>query len=376
LADRFSLKDALFNQDKVIYLARLFGDADARFDATAFVADVMSEMLSLELKQRIDLIARVLARHLPKEFRDAVAVIMRALPQELDANKTDDDFGDFIFGPLGEFVATNGMAPDNLALSLAALKEITKRFSMEFALRRFLNAHEARVLDALAEWVNDQNYHVRRLVSEGTRPRLPWGVKVALEPRAPLVFLNRLYGDPTRYVTRSVANHLNDITKIDGPLVLDTLQRWRSEGGQDAQELRWITRHALRNLIKAGDPATMAFLGYATTPPVAAGPLVLAAPQVTIGAALAFKLTLAAQGSAHLLIDYVISFVKADGSQKPKVFKLKQLDLKQGETAVLSKAHRFKGDATTFRLYPGRHRLAVQINGVERAAAQFDLIAN
>ena len=161
--ERFSLKDALFNAEKVAYLAGLFGAADARFDAAAFERDVMAEMLPLELKARMMLIARVLATYLPDDFVDAAGVIEQALPPELDPLNTDDDFGDFIFGPLGEFVAAHGLAHFDVAM--VALKAITKRFSMEYAIRPCLNAEPARTLTVLADWVRDENYHVRRLVS-------------------------------------------------------------------------------------------------------------------------------------------------------------------------------------------------------------------
>ncbi len=370
--DRFSLKDALFNAQKVAYLAGLFGAADARFDARAFERDVMAEMLPLELKARMMLIARVLADYLPDDFGEAARVIERALPPELDPLNTDDDFGDFIFGPLGEFVAEHGLADFDVAMS--ALMAITKRFSMEYAIRPFLNAEPGRTLKVLAEWAKDENYHVRRLVSEGTRPKLPWGMKIGLDVADAVPFLDQLHSDKTRYVTRSVANHLNDIAKIDAGLVVDTLARWRREGRQDAKELDWMTRHALRTLVKKGDPAAMAMLGFVPDPPIEVGPIVLDAAQVKIGDVLAFGVEIKATGNAKLLVDYVVEFVKADGARKPKVFKLKQLTLKKGGREVVGKKHRFKGDATTFRLYPGITRIVLQINGVERGAVEFELV--
>ena len=370
--DRFSLKDALFNAEKVAYLAGLFGAADARFDAVEFERDVMAEMLPLELKARMMLIARVLADYLPDDFGEAAGVIKCALPPELDPLNTDDDFGNFIFGPLGEFVAEHGLADFDVAMS--ALKAITKRFSMEYAIRPFLNAEPARTLAVLGEWARDENYHVRRLVSEGTRPKLPWGMKIVLDVRDAVPFLDQLHSDKTRYVRRSVANHLNDIAKIDGELVVATLARWQREGHQDAKELDWMTRHALRTLVKKGDPAAMALLGFVPDPPIEVGPIVFDAARVKIGDVLAFEVEIKATGNAKLLVDYVVEFVKADGSRKPKVFKLKQLALKKGACEMVGKKHRFKGDATTFRLCPGTTRIVLQINGVERGAVEFELV--
>lgn len=369
--ERFSLKDALFNAEKVAYLAGLFGAADVRFDAAGFERNVMAEMLPLELKARMTLIARVLAQYLPDDFHAAADVIEAALPAPLDPSKTDDDFGDFIFGPLGTYVEEHGIG--HFDRSMALLKEITKRFSMEYAIRPFLNVHPDRTLGVLADWTFDENYHVRRLVSEGTRPKLPWGMKVGLDVRDAIPFLDALHSDETRYVTRSVANHLNDIAKIDPALVIETLQRWHVKGEQGGKELDWITRHALRTLVKKGDPAAMELLGYGPDPAIEVGDVVLSAGHVAIGDVLEFDVAIEARGAAKLLVDYAVEFVKADGSRKPKVFKLKQLSLKSGERVVLTKRHRFKGDATTFRLYPGDTRIVLQINGVARGDATFEL---
>ncbi|MEJ6708059.1 MAG: DNA alkylation repair protein [Amylibacter sp.] len=357
---------------KFAYLAELFGAADARFDAAGFGRDVMAEMLPLELKARMMLIARVLADYLPDDFVDAAGVIERALPPELDPLNTVDDFGDFIFGPLGEFVAEHGMAHFDVAMGV--LKAITKRFSMEYAIRPFLNGAPKKTLNFLAEWARDENYHVRRLVSEGTRPKLPWGMKIGLDVREAIPFLDQLHSDKTRYVRRSVANHLNDISKIDVELVVATLARWQREERQDAKELDWMTRHALRTLVKKGDAGPMDLLGFVPDPPIEVGPIVLDAERVKIGDVLAFEVEVKATGDANLLVDYVVEFVKADGAHKPKVFKLKQLTLKKGARDVAGKKNRFKGDVTTFRLYPFISRIVLQINGVERSAVEFELV--
>lgn len=369
--ERYSLKDALFNAEKVSYLAGLFEAAWPAFDRAGFERDVMAEMLSLELKARMTLIARVLAEYLPDNFEQAASIVVDALPEPLDPDKTDDDFGDFIFGPLGEFVAAQGL--DHFDVSMGTLKETTKRFSMEYAIRPFLNAHPARTLAVLAQWAQDENYHVRRLVSEGTRPKLPWGVKIDLGVGDAVPLLDMLYADKTRYVTRSVANHLNDIAKGDADLVVGTLARWAKEGRQDAKELDWVTRHALRSLVKQGHGGAMAALGYQENPPIEVGAMRLDASTVAIGEAVTFEVEIRATADTNLLVDYALGLVKADGKRKSKVFKLKQVSMKGGDTLVLRKTHRFKGDATTFRLYPGRSRFALQINGSTHQTVEFDL---
>ena len=369
MAQGFSLKDQLFNAEKTRYLSSLFSDADPDFDGTAFQNAVLSRLLTLELKERMAWIAKCLEQALPGALPQVAPVILQALPPPLDPGKTDDDFGDFIFAPLGDWVVSIGL--DHPELALDVLEELTQRFSMEWAIRPFLNAHPEQVMQRMEVWSNHPSYHVRRLVSEGTRPRLPWGQAVGLDLSDPLPLLDRLHGDKTRYVTRSVANHLNDITKKDPDLVLDRLQAWQTAGRQDQDELRWMTGHALRGLVKAGHPRAMAALGFDPLAEVTAD-IKIDGP-ARIGEALAFDVTLSAADDQPVLVDYIIHFQRPGGKVSPKVHKLRQSRLKDG-ILTLSKRHKLKGDASTFRLIPGPHRLEVQVNGRVRAGVDFELL--
>lgn len=368
MAQNFSLKDQLFNEEKTRYLAGLFAAADADFDAEAFEAQVMSRLLDLELKERMAWIADCLQQAIPGALPDIAPRLLSALPPPLDPSKTDDDFGDFIFAPLGDWVVAVGLDHPDLALDV--LDELTQRFSMEWAIRPFLNAHQDKVLDRMQAWCAHDSYHVRRLVSEGTRPRLPWGQAVGLELTDPLPLLDRLHSDPTRYVTRSVANHLNDITKKDPDLVLDRLLQWR-EGGQDADELRWMTSHTLRGLVKSGHPGAMKMLGF--DPDAAISADIQVNDEARIGGALTFDVSLGGTGDQPVLIDYIIHFQRPGGKTSAKVHKLKQTALRDG-ALTLSKTHKLKGNATTFKLVPGPHRLEVQVNGQVRAGVDFQLL--
>lgn len=370
---RFSLKDHLFNSKSVEFLARQFSSAVPGFDEAGFTQAVMKRLKPLELKQRIVLIAETLEYHLADDFFTAAQQIVSALPPELDPTKTDDDFGDFIIAPLGEFVVRRGMAKEHVAISLRTLKEVTKRFSMEDALRAFINAHSERTLRELAKWSTDRNYHVRRLVSEGTRPRLPWSGRLSIHYSVPLPLLDQLHADTTRYVTRSVANHLNDIAKHDPAIVLETLNRWRKQRNQEPEELDWMCRHALRALVKQGHTETMKFLGYCTDPQVKVSAIKIANSTITAGQSLEFSVTLTALRDESLIVDYVIDFVKASGSLSPKVFKAKKLKLRQGESITIAKRHPLRADATTYRLFPGTHRLIIQVNGISTSSTCFDI---
>lgn len=373
MSQGFSLKDQLFNVEKTRYLAALFGQASGAFDARAFESQVMSRLLELELKARISWIATCLGQALPGPLPQLAPVLRAALPPPLDPARNDDDFGDFIFAPLGELVVATGLEqhPD---LALDLLAEITQRFSMEWAIRPFLNRWPDLVMTRMGQWASHPSTHVRRLVSEGTRPRLPWGQAVGLALDAPLGLLDVLHGDKTRYVTRSVANHLNDITKKHPDMAMDRLAGWHALARQDRDELAWMTRHALRGLVKAGHPRALRMLGYDPQAEVRVG-LKIKPGAVRIGGFLDFECQIATRADTPVLVDYVIHFQRPAGKVSARVFKLKQSVAKANDRLLLEKRHRLKGDASTFKLVPGAHRLEIQVNGVVRASAAFDLLA-
>ena len=370
----FSLKDHLFNAERVQYLADRFHVANSGFDKSGFVRDTMQQLPQLELKARIVHIATSLERYLADDFRVAAKQIVAALPEPLDPTGTDDDFGDFIFAPLGEFVVRNGLSKKHVRISLKTLKEITQRFSMEDAIRTFINGYPDETLAELALWSIDSNYHVRRLVSEGTRPLLPWSGRIFIDATTPLPFLETLHADPTRYVTRSVANHLNDIARKKPAIVLETLHRWKQLGKQHPAELNWMTRHALRTLVKRGHPQALQLLGFNAIPKIAVTDFEIATPQIRPGDAVEFSFSVTAQRAESLVIDFVIEFVKANGTLSPKVHKLKQLSLKEGESATVRKCHVLRANATTYTLYPGTHYVTLQINGQSCGRLSFELV--
>ncbi|HEU4894399.1 MAG TPA: hypothetical protein VFT85_01075, partial [Acidimicrobiia bacterium] len=294
-----------------------------------------------------------------------------ALPPPLDPSLGDDDFGDFIFAPFGRYIEDNGLGHYDIALEL--LRDLTMRFSMEGSIRPFIELRPEETLQRFEVWALDTNYHVRRLVSESTRPRLPWAPRITLEPAAPLPLLDILHADPTRYVTRSVANHLNDISKIQPELVLESLSRWRIADRQEPAELAWIESHALRTLVKQGHPESLSFLGFPPRPPVT-GQIQVSADRVPIGGSLGFDVSLDATDDTSLIVDYAIGFVRGNGSVGRRVFKLRRLRLAAGEHIEISKTHRLRGDATTYRLYPGRHTVELLANGTRIATTGFDLV--
>ncbi|MGH1414709.1 MAG: hypothetical protein ACRBB0_14560 [Pelagimonas sp.] len=366
----FSLADQLFNKDSIGDLAREFAQLDG-FDGNGFAAEVLAGFGDLGLLERLDWIATCVETRMPADFPAMVDQLRAAMPPELDPSKSDDDFGRFIHAVPGILAVRHGLE-EHRELALDLIYDATKRFSMEFYIRPFLNRWPEETLERLDLWCGDDNYHVRRLVSEGTRPRLPWARNIEIAPEVPLRYLDRLYGDPTRYVTRSLANHMNDLSKVVPDEVVARLRAWSETGQQEAKEMDWITRHSLRTAVKRGERGALDLLGYRTGDVTAQ--LVIKTPQVVIGEAVVFDLVLQSPEALPVMVDYRLRFVRPKGEAE-KVFKLKTAKLAPGQAATLSKTHKLKGNASTFTLHPGTHGIVVQVNGEDVAVGEFELVA-
>ena len=371
--EKFSLKDKLYNLQKVEQIAREIQAVYTPFDTLGFVEEILEAFPRLELKERMYHIRDMLKKYLPQGYEEAVGILLAALPSELDPSQSDDDFGDFIYAPYGEYVTAYGCEQMHLDFSLQALREISKRFSVEFAIRDFINTYPTQTLSMLEACARSDNYHERRLASEGLRMKLPWAKKLHIDYRLPLTHLELLYSDPTRYVTRSVANHMNDISKIDAPLVVQTLKRWQKSQKQAPKEMAFIIRHALRTLVKQGDEEALAMLGYIPNPPIAIKEIRLNTPEVSIGESLEFELEIEAFEDVNLMVDYRIHFRSKRGTLNPKVHKLKTITLQKGNTIRLKKKHLFKAHMSTRTLYAGEHLWDVQINGAIVSSGSFEL---
>jgi len=371
--EKFSLKDELFNPQKVEMIAREIKEVYPTFQADKFSQEILARFPKLELKERIYHMRDMLHKHLPSDYQEAVSILHQALPAELDPSKSDDDFGDFIYAPYSEYVAAYGCNKEQLDFSLQALRGITKRFSVEFAIRDFINSFPTQTLEMLEACAKSENYHERRLASEGLRMKLPWAKKLTIDYREPLKHLELLYGDKTRYVTRSVANHLNDMAKIDAPLVIETLKRWQKSHRQEPKEMDYIIFHALRTLLKQGNEEALTMLGYVKNPLIEVKELTLKSASVHVGEALEFEVGIVAHDDTMLMVDYVVHFRTKAGKLSPKVHKLKKFELVKGEKIVLKKKHSFKANMSTRTLYAGEHVLEVQINGSIVYSERFEL---
>ncbi|HEU0202944.1 MAG TPA: DNA alkylation repair protein [Burkholderiaceae bacterium] len=356
------LKDR-YDRAYVRTLADALAAAAHGFDHAGFVRAVLGRRWrTLELKQRMRRIAQTLHAFLPGDYRAQLRVLLRVAPQ----------FGGFEAMFFPDFVECFGL--DDFDASVAALEVFTQYSSSEFAVRPFLLRYGPRMLAAMERWARHPNEHVRRLASEGTRPRLPWAMALPefkADPRPCLPILETLRNDPSEMVRRSVANHLNDIAKEHPDIVLDVAARWLGQTpATDA-----LVRHACRTLTRRGDQRALRFFGHHDAVDVSVDQLRLSPRRLPIGSDLTFSFTVALSAGLPVAarIDYAVDFVKANGRISRKVFRIGERSLTTTPLAIRRK-HRFC-DFTTRKHFPGVHRIAIVVNGVERAAGSFQLVA-
>lgn len=368
----------LLNRARIEECAHRLAALWPAFDRGRFVALAAGGLDALEMKARAMQIAAALQATLPPRFDDAAALIEASLgpPLPLEgeppaAAQTGTGLAGWIVWPLGEAVARAGLAEPERALR--TLHALTQRLTAEWAIRPFLLAHPELVFATLARWCRDPSAHVRRLASEGSRPRLPWGLQLKTliaDPSPTLPLLAALQDDPSPYVRRSVANHLNDIAKDHPGLVAGWIER-HLPGAPPARQA--LLRHAARTLVKRGDPRVLAAFGVGR-PLHGEARLALAPARLVLGGTLKLSVELVshARGPQPLVVDIALHHVKADGRTSPKVFKGWRLELAAGETRQLEKSHPVR-PITTRRYHAGTHRVELLVNGAVVAEAAFEL---
>ena len=364
-----------FDAALVADLAGTFRAADPAFAAAAFAAEASRGLEALELMDRALWIAAVLGRHLPADFPAAARVVERSLGPELDGDELlGRGMAPFRYLPHVLWVAQRGLGHFEEALRLQ--HALTRRFSCEFSIRAYLQADPARTLARLREWAGDANPHVRRLVSEGTRPRLPWASRLsgaAADPRPVLALLELLRDDPTTLVRRSVANHLNDLSKDDPALALATCRRWLRGA---PPERRALVHHALRSLLRTRHPGALGLVGHGGRPEVALGGLTATPRRVAVGGQVVISFTLASRAARAqpLRVDLAVHFVKASGKARPKAFRVASLTLPaRGEVALEKRISLAVHSTRTPN--PGRHRVELVVNGATLGEVDFEVVS-
>ncbi len=342
------------------------------FDSDAFLADCLAGYDDLELTDRAKHVAAAMAAHLPGDRGEALRVVTASLGPE-DAELTGME--GFFYLPHVYFVAEYGL--DHFEDAMTAQYELTKRFTAEFSIRAYLEHQTQATLTRLREWTEDPSEHPRRLVSEGTRPRLPWAPRLKgfqADPSPVIELLELLKDDESEYVRRSVANNLNDIAKDHPDLVVEIAERWWADADENRRRL---IRHGLRTLIKAGDPAALAVLGYGPDSPLDVRSVAVTPDTVAIGGKVSVVAALHNPTDAPIsgLIDLRVHFVKASGETSPKVFKGAEIEVAPGDTATVAKTISVKQHSTRTH-YPGTHTVELLVNGDARPGAMFELTAD
>jgi len=341
---------------------------------------------ALSLRARTDVVCAALLDDLPEGYDASAAVIRAAL--------AEPSFGGWVIWPVGETVTSRVLAAsadahgggadregaggrdhggDRFDDGLALLAELTPRLTSEFAIRRLLQHDLKRALPRVLAWTASDDEHVRRLASEGTRSFLPWAIRVPAllaAPDATVPILDALYRDESDYVRRSVANHLNDLSRQNADLVVEVAARWQAAPDENTA---WVVRHALRTLVKKAHPGALGLLGFAPVT-VSVTPPVLSSSAITLPGDLSFGFTLTNEGSSteRMAVDYVVHFMKSNGRQAEKVFKLAAVTLAPGESVALSKRHALR-QMTTRVHYAGLHSLELQVNGQRLTRTDFEL---
>jgi 3-methyladenine DNA glycosylase AlkC len=332
------------------------------FDAKHFLAHSLPGLDGLTLMQRLRRMTESLRVTLPSNYRKALGILRRLAPR-IDRS--------FITLVLPDYVALYGQ--DEFEISMDALKFFTSFGSSEFAIREFLRRDLLRTLAVMETWSRDKDESIRRLASEGCRPRLPWSFhldSLITDPSPVASILENLKEDPSVYVRKSVANHLNDIAKDHPAWVLDRIEGWPLQNPHTA----WIAKRALRSLIKKGDQRALSLIGAGKRPEVLVHDMSLQPRKIRLGGrlTLSFQLRSTSLDAQHLVVDYVVHYIKKSGGTSAKVFKLKELTLGAGEFVVISRSQSIRNFTTRVH-HPGRHEVEVVVNGESLAKDFFQL---
>ncbi|MDQ3705899.1 MAG: DNA alkylation repair protein [Chloroflexota bacterium] len=362
----------VFNPGNITALAQAIKQNWASFDEGSFLADILPRLDKLGFGERSALIRDALQKHLPDDFPEAVGILLRALGPEL--NGAPATFDAFIVWPQCAFVSKCGKG--HFDVSMNALYEMTKRLSAEADLRTFIEVDYERAMSILHQWCDDPNPDVRRLVSEGTRPRLPLTGRIRRfqdDPRPVIALLDKLKADETDYVRRSVANNINDIAKDNPQIAVATLKRWSKHKDPRVQ---WVVRHAARTLIKHGEPEVLEMLGYSTAPQIAVSDVVISPTTIGRGGTIdfTFSITSCSAATQKLMVDFVVYYNKANGKPAPKVFKLRDLSLPARKAVTVRKSFALKNTSGR-TIYPGWHSIEIQINGRAYRRGEFEVAA-
>ncbi len=364
----------VFNNLAICQMADVFANHSPTFPRKKFISLATRELDSLELKQRSFQIEQALVAVLPSSWEQSADLIMSSLHPDCDANSgkegtTAEGIQGWLIMPLAEIAGKNAVR--DFSLSMELLRQLTMRFTAEFGIRHAILADVPRALAHLTRWTEDENHHVRRLVSEGSRPRLPWAMQLPAmiaNPQLTLPLLQTLRDDPSEYVRKSVANHLNDVAKDHPELVLDIAQKWHHQAPIPRKKM---LRHALRNLLKQGHSSALEIYEM-KSPKLADVILDLHTPKVPMHGDVQFSLSVksVSRKDQKIRLDIVIHYQKANGSLSPKTYLWKEITLPAMSLHQAERRQSFRF-ITTRVFHAGKHVLEIKANGKSIAMIDF-----
>ncbi|MCJ7581142.1 MAG: hypothetical protein MUP98_11495 [Candidatus Aminicenantes bacterium] len=354
------LKDIFFTKETMGAFADTIRKAYPDFNKRKFLDLIYDGSFEAkEFMERSKHITHSLHETLPKSYKKALDILKTAAPLVKGAEALS----------LPDYVAAYGI--DECEISLPALGFITKYITAELAIRPFLDKDPEKVMTFMTKWAEDKNDNLRRLCSEGCRPRLPWAMalpKFKKDPTVILPILEKLKNDKSENVRRSVANNLNDISKDNPKIALAVCEKWYGV----STETDKIVKHACRTMLKAGDKRALLIFGYSNPDTMKVSHFKLDKNKIKIGDNLNFSFDLTLKEKGKVRLEYAVFYVKANGKQSPKVFKMTENNYKPGTHSFSKK--QFFGNMSTRKHYPGTHAISIIINGEEKEKSSFELV--
>ncbi len=349
-----NLKDE-FNKAFIEELGNKISEKATSFNRNSFLKSIINDNWEeRELKDRMRFITTNINSHLNFPYSKQIEILSQIV----------DEYGGLKGMLFPDFIQVYGL--DDLKTSLKAIELFTVYSTSEFAIRPFIENYQKQAMKQMLDWSSHQNHHLRRLSSEGCRPKLPWSQPLRgfiADPTPALPILENLKNDSSLYVRKSVANHLNDISKDHPKLVLKITENWYGK----TKETDWIVKHALRTLLKKGDKNALSIFGLDNSSQIETGNLTLSESSIKIGDIIHFDFDIinTSKQERSIRLEYKVAFVKANGSTSNKVFQISEFHLKANSTKHFKRKQWFK-ELSTRKHYPGKHQITLVINGDEK----------
>jgi len=360
----------IYNEKFISEFSSILSKTVQDFDSGAFTKFIFNRSWKqLALKERMRHISHALNAHITTEFEGQVAVLLHSIVEMQRIGRRETSI-EFMFLP--DFIEVYGI--DHYDISTKAFEKITQFTSCEFAVRPFILKYPTQMIAQMHRWSTHSNAAVRRLATEGCRPRLPWAMAIPFlkkDPTAILPILDLLKNDSSESVRRSVANNLNDISKDNPSIVFDLATKWKGA----SEETDWLVKHGCRTLLKQGSAPVMQLFGFGTVDKITIQQFKIHTPKVKIGTALTFSFLLnnTADIPLKLRLEYGLYYQKANKSLAKKVFKISEKQYSENSVTAITRNQSFK-IITTRKFHLGKHQVSLIINGQEFSSLDFELV--